>query len=164
MSVTVKPARLADAIADRIQALIVEGVLRPGERLIAERELAAKLGVSRASLRDGLAQLEAKGLVIIRKTGTTVASYLAKLADPLAEMFRDDERVAADYFQSAPWSRRTRPLGRRAPTEADRRMLRRCLDDKRRALRPGTLRAKPSGSRTACARSTTRRTTSWCGT
>ncbi|HEY1945308.1 MAG TPA: FCD domain-containing protein [Roseiarcus sp.] len=138
MSVTIKPARLADAIADRIQALIVEGVLRPGERLIAERELAAKLGVSRPSLRDGLAQLEAKGLVVVGKTGTTVASYLAKLADPLAEMFRDDERVAADYFEfrAVVEADAARSAARRA-TEADRQILRRCLDDMRRAHEAG---------------------------
>ncbi|HYA71570.1 MAG TPA: GntR family transcriptional regulator, partial [Roseiarcus sp.] len=64
MSETLKPARLADAIAERIQAMILEGVLRPGEKLIAERELAARLGVSRPSLRDGLSQLEAKGLLV----------------------------------------------------------------------------------------------------
>lgn len=114
--------------------MIVEGVLRPGEKLIAERELAAKLGVSRPSLRDGLAQLEAKGLLVVGKSGTTVAPYLAKLADPLAEMFRDNERVAADYFEfrAVVEADATASAARRA-TETDRQAIRQCLEDMRRA-------------------------------
>jgi GntR family transcriptional repressor for pyruvate dehydrogenase complex len=134
LSETVKPARLADAIAERIEAMILEGVLRPGERLVAERELAAKLGVSRPSLRDGLALLEAKGLVVVGKSGTSVAPYLAKLADPLAELFRGDERVAADYFEfrAVVEADAARSAARRA-TEADRQILRQCLEDMKRA-------------------------------
>jgi GntR family transcriptional regulator len=46
-------------LADRISA----GRLRPGQRLGAERALAAELGVSRAALRQALAVLEEGGLV-----------------------------------------------------------------------------------------------------
>lgn len=134
MSATVKPARLADAIAERLEAMILEGVLRPGERLIAERELAPRLGVSRPSLRDGLAQLEAKGLVVVGKSGTIIAPYLAKLADPLAELFRDNERAAADYFEfrAVVEADAARSAARRA-TEADRAIVRQCLEAMRRA-------------------------------
>ncbi|SRR5216683_1483334 len=47
------------ALADRISA----GHLRPGQRLGAERALAAELGVSRATLRQALAVLEESGMV-----------------------------------------------------------------------------------------------------
>jgi GntR family transcriptional repressor for pyruvate dehydrogenase complex len=131
---TLKPARLADAIAERIQAMILEGVLRPGEKLIAERDLAARLGVSRPSLRDGLAQLEVKGLLVVGKSGTTVAPFLAELADPLAELFRDDDRVSADYFEfrSVVEAHATALAARRA-SQADRDLLRVRLEDMRRA-------------------------------
>ncbi len=46
--------KLAETIAAHIERLILEGVVRPGERLASERELAAKLDVSRPSLRDAL--------------------------------------------------------------------------------------------------------------
>jgi GntR family transcriptional regulator, transcriptional repressor for pyruvate dehydrogenase complex len=46
-SMSVKPAKLADAVAHHIQELILEGALPPGERLLSERELSAKLDVSR---------------------------------------------------------------------------------------------------------------------
>ena len=51
MTEPVRPAKLADAIADHLEKLILEGSLRPGERLLAERELALRFDVSRPSLR-----------------------------------------------------------------------------------------------------------------
>ncbi|HEU6456367.1 MAG TPA: GntR family transcriptional regulator, partial [Roseateles sp.] len=53
-------------VADRIRALIEEEGVAPGSRLLAERELAAKLGVSRPSLREALIALEIDGRVEIR--------------------------------------------------------------------------------------------------
>jgi GntR family transcriptional repressor for pyruvate dehydrogenase complex len=134
VSEKIKPVRLADSIAEHIQAMILEGVVRPGEKLIAERELAARLGVSRPSLRDALALLQAKGLLVTSKSGTIVAQFLATLVDPLAELFRDSERVSADYFEF----RRVveaHAAGAAAirATQTDRRLIRDCLADMRRA-------------------------------
>ena len=53
----VKPGRLAQTVADHLERLILEGTLRPGERLLAERDLAAKLDISRPSLRDALFEI-----------------------------------------------------------------------------------------------------------
>jgi DNA-binding FadR family transcriptional regulator len=53
-------------VAMRIQELIRQQELGPGTRLPAERELAASLGVSRASLREGLIALELGGVVEVR--------------------------------------------------------------------------------------------------
>lgn len=55
-------------IAAYLERLIVLGELSPDDRLPAERELAAELRVSRASLRDAMRELEAKNL-IERKPG-----------------------------------------------------------------------------------------------
>jgi GntR family transcriptional repressor for pyruvate dehydrogenase complex len=94
-----KPVPIADAISEHLEQMILEGVLRPGERLVAERELADKLGVSRPSLREALEKLEARGLLVTRKTGTYVTQFNARLADPLLELLRDKPRVTADYFE-----------------------------------------------------------------
>ena len=91
-----RPPRLAEAVAERLQAMMLEGVLRPGEKLLAERELAARLDVSRPSLREALAILERKGLVTTAKGGTTVAAFLKPLAEPLAALVSGDPRVAGD--------------------------------------------------------------------
>ena len=58
--------RMYRVVAERIQELIRELHLAPGARLPAERELAASLRVSRASLREGLIALELGGVVEVR--------------------------------------------------------------------------------------------------
>jgi GntR family transcriptional repressor for pyruvate dehydrogenase complex len=95
----VRPPRLGDAIAGHIERMILEGVLRPGEHLASERDLAEKLDVSRPSLREALGQLEKRGLLVSGRGGTMVAQFLAPLSAPLAELFRDKARVTADYFE-----------------------------------------------------------------
>jgi GntR family transcriptional repressor for pyruvate dehydrogenase complex len=56
-----------DKIVSHVQDLIREGKLRPGTRLPAERDLAARLGVSRPSIRAGLGALQAMGVVRSRR-------------------------------------------------------------------------------------------------
>lgn len=90
---------LADVVADRLEQLILEGVLRPGEKLAPERELALKLDVSRPSLRDALSRLEAKGLVTTGKGGTHIAAFLRPITEPLAALFADSPRATDDYFE-----------------------------------------------------------------
>ncbi|HWT38897.1 MAG TPA: GntR family transcriptional regulator, partial [Paraburkholderia sp.] len=46
--------KIADVVAERIERLIVDGVLRSGQALPSERRLTDKLGVSRTALREGL--------------------------------------------------------------------------------------------------------------
>jgi len=53
----------ATALRDRLTAEIAAGSPAPGERLGAERELAARLGVSRSTLRSALDALETTGVV-----------------------------------------------------------------------------------------------------
>jgi GntR family transcriptional repressor for pyruvate dehydrogenase complex len=60
-------------LAAHFERLIATGVLRPGQRLPPERELAASLSVSRGSLREAMHELEAKHLVQRRtRRGTIV--------------------------------------------------------------------------------------------
>src|SRR4051795_5935700 len=49
--------------ADELQKLIRAQQLQPGDQLPAQRELAERLGVSRASLREALSALETLGFV-----------------------------------------------------------------------------------------------------
>ena len=53
--------------AERVRRLLIEqihqGLLRPGERLAAERDLAIQLGVSRSTVRQALGALESAGEV-----------------------------------------------------------------------------------------------------
>jgi len=99
MSERLRTPKLAEAIAEHIERLILEGVLRPGEKLASERDLAERLDVSRPSLRDALAILEARGLLATSRDGTRVTQFLAGLTDPLAGLLQSNEQVTADYFE-----------------------------------------------------------------
>ena len=68
---------VSDQVAERLRAQIAGGALAPGETLPAERRLAEQLGVSRGSLRAGIAQLQAEGLLEARHgSGTRVCADL----------------------------------------------------------------------------------------
>jgi DNA-binding GntR family transcriptional regulator len=55
-------ATTADAVCAALRHCIIEGVLRPGKRLLSD-ELATQLGVSRTPVREALRKLEAEGHV-----------------------------------------------------------------------------------------------------
>ena len=59
--------RISDSIAARIQNAISGGILAPGARLLAERELAQRLSASRESVREAYRSLEVAGLLVIRR-------------------------------------------------------------------------------------------------
>lgn len=59
-------SRLYEQLVERLLALVHELDLQPGDRLPPERELAADLGVSRATVRQALVVLEVQGLVEVR--------------------------------------------------------------------------------------------------
>ncbi|MBX2885323.1 MAG: GntR family transcriptional regulator [Granulosicoccus sp.] len=55
---------LHEELVERLQAMIVEGVLQPGKK-VPERELCEKLGVSRTPMREALKVLAADGLLTL---------------------------------------------------------------------------------------------------
>jgi GntR family transcriptional repressor for pyruvate dehydrogenase complex len=71
---------LPERIAARLVSLIAERQLKPGDRLPPERELAALMQVSRASLREALAGLAMVNIVEIRQgSGAYVTSLKPEL-------------------------------------------------------------------------------------
>ncbi len=63
-SIALIPETASDKAAVYIRSLIYSGQLRPGDRLPPERELAARLGISRVTLRLGLKTLEGAGYLV----------------------------------------------------------------------------------------------------
>ena len=69
------PARLTREIADRIADEIVTARLPPGAKLPTEQEMVAAMGVSRTVVREAVAALRARGLVVTRQgAGAFVAA------------------------------------------------------------------------------------------
>jgi len=58
--------RLYEVIVEQLCSHIADNEMAPGDRLPAERELASKLGVSRASLSQALVALEVQGVLSVR--------------------------------------------------------------------------------------------------
>jgi GntR family transcriptional repressor for pyruvate dehydrogenase complex len=64
-------SRLYEQVLERLRAYVAEAGLHAGDRLPAERDLAARLGVSRASVKQAIVVLEVQGLVEVRHGGGT---------------------------------------------------------------------------------------------
>jgi GntR family transcriptional regulator, transcriptional repressor for pyruvate dehydrogenase complex len=58
--------RLYEVIVEQLCGYIAQNNMVPGDRLPAERELAAKLGVSRVSISQALVALEVQGVLSVR--------------------------------------------------------------------------------------------------
>ncbi len=84
-----------------MESLILEGVLRVGDRLPGERELAKQFDVSRPILRDALKTLEARGLMVTRHGGGThVADVIGEVfSKPVMELIVNHRKAAADYLE-----------------------------------------------------------------
>jgi GntR family transcriptional repressor for pyruvate dehydrogenase complex len=97
----IKPARLSDSIAEQLKAQILNGVLKPGDKLPAERELVDQLKVSRPSVREALLKLEAQGLIYSRQgEGTFVLDALSTtITNPLANLLKDNPQALSDVME-----------------------------------------------------------------
>lgn len=91
--------KLSQAVVRQIEQLILRGILRPGERLPSERELSDRLGVSRPSLRDAVADLQERGLLVARaNAGIYVADVLGSAFSPaLIGLFATHDEAVFDY-------------------------------------------------------------------
>jgi GntR family transcriptional repressor for pyruvate dehydrogenase complex len=80
------PEGSTDQVVSFVRQLIERGRLRPGDRLPAERTLAAQIGVSRPSVRAGLHALAAMGVVRSRHgSGTYIPAGPPSLgSEPLS--------------------------------------------------------------------------------
>lgn len=96
----VLPEKLSTSVVRQIEQLILRGILRPGERLPAERDLADRLGVSRPSLREAVAELQAQGLLTTRAgSGIYVAEVIGSAFSPaLIRLFGDHDEAVFDYL------------------------------------------------------------------
>ncbi|KAB1150582.1 FadR family transcriptional regulator [Streptomyces luteolifulvus] len=86
---------VTDEAIDKIKAMIVSGVLRPGDRLPKESELACELGLSRNSLREAVRALSLIRILDVRQgDGTYVTSLdpqlLLEALSFVVDFHRDD--------------------------------------------------------------------------
>jgi len=97
----IRQRRLSDDIVERLEGMILEGTLKSGERLPAERALAEQFGVSRPSLREAIQKLTAKGLLISRQGGGNyvVESLGSTFSDPLLHLLESNPEAQRDLLE-----------------------------------------------------------------
>jgi len=96
----VRKTRVFEGVAQQIQRFIVDGAMKPGDRLPSERELAERFAVSRTSVRDAIRTLEFVGLVVPRQgDGTVVADVSPEaVVTPLASVLLRKRELIAELL------------------------------------------------------------------
>lgn len=123
---SIEHGRTSNAVAQQIENLILEGVLRDGDQLPAERELAMTMNVSRPVLREALKSLEARGLLVARQGGGNyVADVVGEVfSTPMRELIATHPKATADYLEYRHEIEAvTAEMAARRATQADRQML-----------------------------------------
>ncbi len=85
LNTAMNPSSVVDRVINGIISSIVIGELQPGDRLPTEQELSKKYDAGRNSVREAIKQLQAYGVVYIRRAdGTYISdSYDQKMLDPM---------------------------------------------------------------------------------
>ncbi|MFD0916163.1 FCD domain-containing protein [Pseudahrensia aquimaris] len=128
--------RTSQEVEAQIEMLVLEGVLRGGDKLPGERELSKSLNVSRPILRQAIAALADKGLLVTRHgEATLVADVIGTIfAAPVAKLIGENVKAKMDYLE---YRREIEGLAAamaaQRATEADRTLLTRIANDMRAA-------------------------------
>jgi DNA-binding FadR family transcriptional regulator len=115
LDVAFRPIRSGNAFEECVERLLSAmklGLVQPGQRLPPERELAARLGVSRVTLRDALHSLGQAGWLEARR-GRHGGTFVLERATTEAERrsFRRAAGAVADRLEDALVLRRVLELG-----------------------------------------------------
>ena len=98
---TIKRESTLEVIVQQIKDQIKKGILKPGEKLPSERELASLLGVSRTSVREAIKALSFSGyLEVIQGKGTYVLEMSTKY-DEIVNFFSGFSNYSLDYLMEA---------------------------------------------------------------
>jgi len=95
------PPRIADVVAHDLEQRILEGSLKPGDKLPAERNLALELNVSRPTVREAIHKLVSKGLLQTKHGGGTVVTdrLQAPFIDPWKDMLLAHPMLQSDMLE-----------------------------------------------------------------
>jgi GntR family transcriptional repressor for pyruvate dehydrogenase complex len=93
--------KLYQKVVKQVQDIIRDGLLRPGDMLPPERELAERLQVSRGSLREAILALESMGLVEPRHGEGTIVRDLsaAPLVNQLSVMLVQKRALVGELLE-----------------------------------------------------------------
>jgi len=89
MFTKIKTRRVFEEICEQVRQQLAAGVLRPGDKLPPERDLAATFNVSRSAVREAFRMLEMSGIVQMQK-GTKGGAFICEgSADTMTQSLHD---------------------------------------------------------------------------
>ena len=93
--------KISDEIVNQFIDLIERGILKPGDQLPPERNMAAELGISRLPLREALKALQTMGFQDIQNRRKTLVQSMTKttLQDPLRIVLQNDIRRVFELLE-----------------------------------------------------------------
>jgi len=98
-----KSLTLSQEIEQKIESVIIEKKLIPGQKLPTEKEMCEMFGVSRTSLREALRMLSARGLISVKKgSGMYINDYSSSHATRSMSLYLNlnfDSRLILDVIK-----------------------------------------------------------------
>ncbi|MCP4431020.1 MAG: FCD domain-containing protein [Gammaproteobacteria bacterium] len=93
--------KISESIASEIEQQLVDGVIKPGERLPSERDLAHEFQVSRPSIREAIQLLKSRNLLSTRPGGGTYAREVLgdSMTGSLDDLLVDNVEIAQDMLE-----------------------------------------------------------------
>ena len=95
----IKPKKISDQVFDQLRELIFRGELKPGQKIMTERELSEALGVSRTSVRDAINKLVVMGLLEQRQGQGTFVCVPGSNLNPLAKVMQNQDASLVDLLE-----------------------------------------------------------------
>ncbi|GHH33304.1 FadR/GntR family transcriptional regulator [Lentzea cavernae] len=140
MSEALRPmvkSRLYEQVLERLRAHVTEAGLSAGDRLPAERDLAASLGVSRASVKQAIVVLEVQGLVEARHGGGTYLVRDTLDVEPVEQLVERRKRLPEVLEAREALETKLAELAAERRTDAELETIREALDFMRDEIAEG---------------------------
>ncbi len=129
--------RLYEQVIERLRNYVADAGLSAGDKLPAERELAQRLGVSRASVKQAIVVLEVQGLVEARHGGGTYLVRDTLDIEPVERLVERRRRLPDVLEAREALETKLAELAAERRTEADLADLRSALDHMRAEIEAG---------------------------
>jgi DNA-binding FadR family transcriptional regulator len=102
---SMKPVRAFEEVSSKIKEMIFKGVMKPGDRLPSEVELASRFQVGRQSVREALRILELSGFISVQKEGRSSGAIIQDtILKTVSDRFVDAlvfEKLSLDHLTIA---------------------------------------------------------------
>jgi len=96
----IKPKKISDQVFDQLRELIYRGKLKPGEKIMSERELSQAMEVSRSTVRDAIQRLVTMGLIFQKQgQGTFVKTFDPRKETTISKMMAVQDASIEDLLE-----------------------------------------------------------------